>query len=269
MDKGSITINYLNVYHLFNKIESVIVELTKPSSFIHILGLSETRLHERMGDNSISVPDYTLIRRDKQQLNHTGLAVYIHNSISPYTKRRLDLENNKIECIWLDIKTNTATSVLVCIIYRNPIETSQWLDNFETMIDSIPDKDYEIIIEGDFNIDLNKSQPVWNNMTTSLGLYQLIKDFTRVTETSEKIIDHIYTTNKDKTYDAKVIKSGISDHFMISCNYIHKLPKASNKGHTSIQYRCYKKFNNITFLADVSELPFDNVYNSTDPNEAL
>ena len=140
MDVNKLTVNHLNVNRLYNKIESLKIELSKPQNGIHILGLSETCLDDRMDDEHMFIQKYKLIRRDKQKDKHKGLAAYIHDSISKYTKRRTDLENNEIECLWLEVKFNTTTPLLVCFIYRNPREPVQWIDQFESMIDNIPDK---------------------------------------------------------------------------------------------------------------------------------
>ena len=283
----NVKINFLNVYHLCNKVEDIKVQLYKSQKTIHMLGLSETRLDERIDDNLISIQNYTLIRRDKAYSMHTGLAVYIHNSISSFVKRRLDLENTEIECIWLEYKQNKSTPLLICFIYRNPKETANWLDNFETMIDNVQKYGFDIIVEGDFNIDLNKPQPIWNNLTLSLGISQLVTESTRVKDKSQTLIDHIYSTNKSKTTNVKVsknnfktndtskvndigvTKNSVSDHFMISCNYTQKIKLENKKGHTHVQYRCYKRLNSSAFLQDLLKLPLGNVYHTTDPDIAL
>ncbi len=52
----------------------------------------------------------------------------------------------------------------------------------------------ETIINGDFNIDINKKMNVksWLKNCKPMGLTQLIKGHTRVTETSATNLDHIY-----------------------------------------------------------------------------
>ena len=192
MSKNKLTINYLNVYHLFNKVHEINVELTKKSQTIHILGLSETRLDDKIDDSNVEIQNYVLLRRDKQIEGHTGLAVYIHNSILQFTRRRHDLESKEVESVWLEVKIKTSKPFLICFVYRNPRATVQWLDTFETMIDNVPDKDIDIIIEGDLNIDLNKPQPIWNNLITSLGLSQLINDITRTTSKTKKDRSRLY-----------------------------------------------------------------------------
>ena len=75
--------------------------LLNDSPFIHLLGLRETRLSARFSDESLSVPHYTIIRRDAADRGHIGMAVYIRQSIKTFTKRRNDLESEKVECIWV------------------------------------------------------------------------------------------------------------------------------------------------------------------------
>ena len=94
-------IGHANVYHLYNKVHDVCM-LLNDSPFIHLLGLRETRLSARFSDESLSIPHYTIIRRDAADRGHIGMALYyIHQSIKTFTKRRNDLESEKVECIWV------------------------------------------------------------------------------------------------------------------------------------------------------------------------
>ena len=101
------------------------------------------------------------------------------------------------------------------------------------------------------------------------GLEQLVDKNTRITKTSQTLIDHIYTNNKEKVKEIEVIENGISDHFPVLMSITNKVQKQKKKGHTCIQYRCLKKFNKEDFLADLSTLPFNAIYNITEPNEAI
>ena len=248
--------------------DDIKVQLLKPKKLTHVLCISETHLEDKMDDNSIEIPQYTFIRRDKQHALHTGLVIYIHDSICKNIKRRHDLEINCIESIWLEYKQSKTTPLLVGFIYRNPDETFRpWLVRYESMIENVINTGYETIIQGDFNIDLYKPQTTWNNFNSSFGLSQLIKETTR--KSSGTLIDHIYTNAKNKITNAQVVKTSMSDHFMISCSYATQTKLERKKGHTTIQYRCYKKFIEVLFLADISILPLGNVYHTTDPEIAL
>ena len=137
------------------------------------------------------------------------------------------------------------------------------------MTNKINHNNYELQILGDFDINLNKPQLLWKSAVIELGLHQLIKENTRVTDSTETLIDHVYTNNRDKVLEAKVLKTGISDHYALFYSFSKRINKQPNKGHKTINYRSYKHFNNNNFLQDISRLPFNLIYNITDPSTAL
>ena len=111
-------IGHLNVYHLVNKIPDITVMLNNNLNLTHVLGLSETRLREHINDGLVHIPNYGKpFRRDIKQTMHTGLAVYVHESIHNITSRRRDLELDSIESLWIEIKTPNLPSLLVANIY--------------------------------------------------------------------------------------------------------------------------------------------------------
>ena len=61
----------------------------------------------------------------------------------------------------------------------------------------------------------------------------------------------------------------MSDHCPIICAWSCKPPKKLAKGHTSVQYRSFKHFNNDDFLRDLSFAPFAAVFGAADPTTAL
>ena len=80
---------------------------------VHLFGISESRLDGRITDNLIFINDYTVLRRDSGYPLHTGLALYVHKSIENSVRRRLDLETEAIECIWVEIKDSQTKPLLV------------------------------------------------------------------------------------------------------------------------------------------------------------
>ena len=124
-------VGHLNVYHLYNKVHDVCNFLqSQSSSEYHLFGVTESRLDFRITDHSISIPDYHIIRRDPQLPGQTGIAVYVRQSVQAITHRRKDLENVKIECVWLEVKPHAhGPSLFVCYLYRNPAVTFEWYDS--------------------------------------------------------------------------------------------------------------------------------------------
>ena len=228
---------------------------------MHLLGLSETRLDYRMSDESIAIPQYFTFRRDVIKQGETGLAMYIHSSIQSITTTRADLESQYVKSLWVEISHSKSPSLLVGFIYRTPTATYAWYD----------DNKKNILLLGDLNIDLTKSHSAWESTYSLVGLHQFVNKPTRVTSTTDVLIDHIYTNRQDLVHNLSVPNVGISDHYPVLCTWPMKLPQRAPKGHTAIQYRTFKRFNKdfFFFLFDISCAPFSNVYNFSDPDDAV
>ena len=259
---------HLNVCSLRNKVADLSVLLSQPSPF-HIFGITESRLNDTISDASITVPNFSVLRRDPQYPRQTGIAVYIHNSVAQYTHRRTDLESESVESLWVEVRTGKSASLLVGCIYRNPEATFEWYDDFVTMMDKASISASEILLLGDFNINLFVSQPSWESTFTMLGLEQLITSATRVTKSSSTLIDHIYTSNTSRVLSSCVLQVSLSDHYAVCCSWTLKIDKHSKNQHTSIHYRSLKRFNQDLFLADLCATDFQSVYNHANPNDAL
>ena len=121
---------------------------------ISILGLSETRLNSSVGDESLSIPNYTLLRRDGAHRGQTGMGLYVHHSIVHTTKRRADLESKRVECMWVEIKHSSSSAALVGYVHRNLAVTYAWFDDFVKMMYKVNEGSSNIVLLGDFNIDL-------------------------------------------------------------------------------------------------------------------
>lgn len=267
-DMNRTQIGHLNVYHLPNKIADICSLLNRPPR-THILGLNETWLNSNHTDAMLSIPNYQIIRRDTAKHGHTGIAVYIHNTLHPFIKRRTDLESMEIESIWLEIKCSKSSPLLLAYVYRHPDSKDKWLDDFVQMMTKVPIKNRNILILGDFNFNMLKPQPVWNSVFTLFGLQQLVDKPTRVSSTSATLLDHIYTNNTSLCSDIYVSEDGISDHFPTTCTWKSKVPKLKKNGHNTIVYRSYKHFIKESFCHDLNSAMFHNVNNHSDPTQAL
>ena len=89
-----LSVGHLNIYHLANKVTDVNV-FVHQSDILHIFGVSESRHSDEM----VSIPNYSILRRDADEPGHAGIAVYVHSSIREFTHRRCDLESAYVESI--------------------------------------------------------------------------------------------------------------------------------------------------------------------------
>ena len=263
-----ILVGSLNVYHLPNKVADVSVFLNNPTP-IHIFGISETRLNSRIDDNCISIPNYSILRRDPSGPRQTGVAVYVHQSIQSYVTRRHDLETSNVECVWVEVKSPKSPSVIIGFMYRNPAVDFEWYDHFTHNMDRVTKKHSDVLLMGDFNIDMLKPHPSWDTVCNLFNLKQLVSSPTRITATSSTLIDHVYTTRPQAVSDVRVCDLSVSDHFPVTCSWLTKLPKLKKNCHTSIRYRSFKNFNQSAFLSDLDKTPFHTVLLANDPNTAL
>ena len=261
-------IAHLNVYHLPNKVADICAYINQNGPF-HLFGLSETRLNSSISNEAISIPHFSVERRDPCLPGQTGLAIYVHHSVQHSVRRRTDLESSSVECLWLEIKVSKGRPLLIGLFYRNPSAKFDWYDDFLHNLDCAGVHKNDVLLLGDFNIDMLKPHTAWDCTTTLVGLEQLVTSPTRVTSRSATLIDHIYTNNPRAASDVSVGRLSVSDHYPVSCTWSTKLHVDKKHGHITITYRSFKRFNEAEFLNDLNHTPFHTVYNETDPDQAV
>ena len=107
-------IGHLNIQGLSNKIEQLKLLLQYENNLIHILGISETKLNEIHPIRPFEISAYQKpFRRDRTENAGGGLLVYVKEGVC--CSRRLDLEHDRLECIWLEIKPINSRPFLVVI----------------------------------------------------------------------------------------------------------------------------------------------------------
>ena len=74
----------------------------------------------------IAVDHYTFLRSDRNGKKGGGLLIYIQEHL--IFKRRLDLEINGIECMWIEIHYPNSKPILVSFIYRPPSSGAAYID---------------------------------------------------------------------------------------------------------------------------------------------
>ena len=120
-------------------------------------------------------------------------------------------------------------------------------------MDRVQGCNLNVVLLGDFNIDMQKSNPAWDSTISLFGLDQMITSPTRITPHSSTLIDHIYTSDTSIVSNILVPATGISDHFLVCCTLSVKTVKPVLNVHSSIVYRCFKQFDERAFLLDLHE----------------
>ena len=266
-------LGFFNVFHLANKVDEINIHLNNKTEPFHIFGLNETRLKDHHDDSLLHISNYIIHRRDSNPtLKHTGVAAYVHTSIHHLVSRRKDLEDDSIECLWLEVKEQNRRSHLIGIVYRNPDEVLfDWYNKFIQMSDTIGFSEKNVHLLGDFNIDLLRKDNTWECTQELVGLKQFVPPRrTRIDTVTgrESLLDHIYSNCPKLISNANVDDLGLSDHFPISCN-LNLSIAPTRRSHTTVTYRSFKHFNQSLFYHDLEIAKFHRVFNETNPNAAM
>ena len=206
-----------------------------------VIGITESKLDKNVFDNEVNIDGYELKRSDRNRQGG-GIACYIRKDLS------FNLRENSspdVENIFFDLFLPKAKPILVGMLYRPP-SSSGFLKKLDLAISKTENFDnQEVFILGDLNIDLMSSRGNISNgikryeeFCSLHGLKQLIQEATRITETSETLLDHIISNSTQKVSQHGVLNLGLSDHQMIYCT--RKSTRAKTHDHKYIKIRSMK-----------------------------
>ena len=261
-NKNEILIIHMNCRSIIKKIEELVllIESLNPD----IICLTETWYDKSVPKGFQIPPGYKIIRKDRteefQNLHKKkgggGVAILYKSQLNITIKETL---TDKIEDIlWVDVKAKQ--SFLLGVIYRPHyslmLDDTQEESTLEMNIRKASEITSNIVITGDFNIDMRKKEDNntinLKNTYKSYCLKQWINKSTRFDRKTGNgtIIDHIWTTPEIKP-KATGTFIGLSDHLgtyiKINKNAIKECPKSF------IKYRDYKKYNAEDFLKELQE----------------
>ena len=250
-----------NVRSLTGKIDELRFILSKLSSQVHLLTLSETWVHKDISDAELEICGYQLFRRDRGAKGG-GVAVYVRNDVSAV--RRFDLEYDSIEGLWLEILIPKSRSLLVGTFYRAPNSSSYYdkdfMAKFEGMMDTCMAQGNEIVIMGDLNCDFLEKRTASTEckqlkaIFKSLNFTQLISEATRVTQGSKTLLDLIASNVPQNICFSGVVPYGLSDHDMVFC--VRKLNHRKAPVQTKL-IRNYANYDPSSFCKDLNNVDWD------------
>ena len=155
-----------------------------------------------------------------------------------------------------------SNTVIVGNVYRSP--SSSNTSNFNNIIESTLNqlgrhKTKQILIAGDFNIDLIKYETDDHSrdlidITSNHGFTQVISRPTRITNHSATLIDHIYTNKVNKVISSSVVTLDVTDHLgtYIKVSLDGTFDRATRPVHRRndseiCEYRLFNEVNNEKF----------------------
>ena len=234
--------NYLSFVHyniqsLLPKLDLLSLEL----KHYDLIAFTETWLNKDLPSSEILFDLYKEPERKDRDDSYGGVALYIKNNV--FHKRRSDLEIPGVECIWVELVLRNK-HILFGVFYRPPNSTAvQHLCIIDSIHLAVDTGIQDIVITGDFNLNIRNpaSAAKIQSICEQFSLIQIITSSTNFTESSESIIDLIFTSNNDL-----IQSSGVADPFLQQ-NIRYHCPIY---GVFSVQKPCHSSFYRHVWLLD-------------------
>jgi len=210
-------VNINSIWPKFDIIESGIFKAD-------ILCFTESKLDPTILDNDISLHEYYKPIRNDRNRHGGGIIIYVKTYLHYELITLPDALASRCESLWLKISMNNKHFILGCV-YRQPALPVGWWTTlsevFDLIFDHYPNKDF--IIVGDFNEDLlNPNLRHLREVIVNSGCVQLVDKPTRITPSSETLLDPIITNNANLIQNWNVLDNLLSDHCIITMTLTYK-----------------------------------------------
>ena len=240
------------------------------NSDLDCLCLNESWLNGSIPDDQLHIPNYTLHRYDRDggscKRGGGGNLIYTKDNHSWYMMTKWCLCTPDIECLWVKLDLPSTRPTYVCSVYRPPEGSADKSLSLieQTIIDIYASGLDDVIIMGDFNIDLlPKRESKYKKYVQFLKtnkLTQLVMSPTRVTLRSQSLIDHIVINQEDLYIQHGVVDPGLSHCMAFTARKKAKSPKVISH----VKCRNYRNFVDIAFQNDISHIDWSDLYAQRD-----
>lgn len=117
------SVKVLEIFHLNTRsVRNKLEYISDIAESFHVLCFSETHLDNTVQNDLLKIQGFDEpLRKDRNQ-NGGGVMVYVSNALR--YKRRKDLEDSRLETIWVEIDLKSF-KILICCFYRSDFNASQ------------------------------------------------------------------------------------------------------------------------------------------------
>jgi len=268
------TFMHINCRSILSKLSDL--QLLLHQTQIEILAVTETWLD---GSEPITpnIQGYNFISKPRALGRGGGVGIFINSDIhfheiSIPTSRQ---PHTSYEGLFIQIPQMKSAALTVGVIYRPPGQPLKLFnDEFKQLLSDLTETKKEIILLGDFNIDLLKHNDHvqtshFMDIITSHHFLPTILQPTRITPTTATLIDNIFTNIWPRTVNSSIIIADISDHLPIIAWFDHQSLMCNQPSSTSI--RVINDQSTETFRSLLAQCDFtlvSNLCQLNQPNEA-
>ncbi len=208
LTSGMLKVMHININGLREKRDILLTEAQE----YDIVAVTETKLDSDVDPSKITMPGFhDPVRKDRTEDGGGGIVVYLKTDL--IGTRRSDLECDDLESIWLDIRAGNNKFTLGTI-YRPPNSpVHRWNLIADSIENANPNLFNKILVVGDLNDDLLPDTPCHLlDIIETFQLFQFISEPTRITPTTETLLDPVISNHFNLVYQAGVIPPFCSDH---------------------------------------------------------
>lgn len=199
--KENISVLSTNICSLNSKFDTLLLYLEmlkqkncQPS----VICLQETALSDDDDLRIFHIPNYSLLSKGKSASVKGGLATYVHKSLKC---RQIDVKHTEDlwEGLFVELIDFHNKKLIIGNIYRPPrYNANLWqafIDNFSRSVRKLDKNHRELVVVGDYNIDLLKvnsckMSAAFFESICSLGLLPRFTHPTRIARSSQTLIDN-------------------------------------------------------------------------------
>ena len=182
-----------------------VIELQK----IHILGVTETWLDDRIGDGEVTLPDYRIFRRDRSGKVGGGVCVYVHHSLSVSSSNWASELYIEMLCLSLTLGKSLHK---IGYLYRPPNAPVQFWSELDAALEGLEGSNISLL--GDLNVDLLKPSDLNYFHLKSIGLPLQVENILHSSTRYLKCLDPILT-NSVRVQSPSSTVVHFSDHALV------------------------------------------------------
>ena len=222
--KSSLSFMHLNIRSLpkhASEFEAFMAELTIN---FDIIGITETWLTKSNSD-LYDIDIYTHFNQTRNGKMGGGVSLFVRSHINCVIRSDLCLMDNFIEVLFVEMPKRSSglmKKVLIGVVYRPPNSDIQlFIEKITELLNGVRNENKTLYLMGDFNINILAAEdhlPTSEFLESmySYGLFPLISKPTRMTQTTETLIDNIFTNDVTNSHCHQgIFFNDISDHFPV------------------------------------------------------
>lgn len=246
-------IGLLNVRSLNTGQDDLYVTVTNLK--LDILALNETWVKDGGEITAPKIPGYTLkLKGRSATVTGGGVGYYVRKGLRV---KVMEHPSSALEQLWLELSI-AGIHIAIGTAYRpEDVNRGEAIDALTESVTAFSYCNHTFLLT-DFNTDLMKPESYDAKRIESflyqLGLSQLVREPTRITDTSRTLLDLVITDAPNKVKNINVLhNSQISDHALVWLDFDVKKPQPVSK---YIIYRPLKQMDREQFKKDLLSLPW-------------